>query len=131
MCAIDDCEPATVWTEAWRVGRKPWRCFECDRTIPVGEHHNYVSTLVEGRWDSFRRCGHCMAAGVWLAEVCGGYPLGMLREELIEHWHEGYRSVPFARLIVGQKRRWHDGRDPVPTGVAEMAKQMLRAQVAA
>jgi hypothetical protein len=130
MCAIDDCDMATVWTESWRVARKPWTCEECARTISAGESYRYVSALFDGHWGSYRRCAHCMAAGAWMGEVCGGYPIGMLREELTEHWHEGYRSVPFARLIVGQKRQWHDGRDPIPTGVVEMATKMLREQVA-
>ncbi len=96
MCAIDDAEMSTVWSEKRRTARKPHRCQECDRTI-------------------------------------AGYPPTMLREELTEHWHEGFRSVAFGRLIVGQRRRWHDGRDPVPDGavVAELARQMMRSQVAA
>ncbi len=32
-------------------------------------------------------------------------------------------------MIVGMKRKWHDGRDPVPEGVREMAEKMVHAKV--
>lgn len=132
MCAIDSCDPATLWSEKWRTARKPHRCEECDRIIAVSERYRFVSALTDGHWSDYRTCAHCAVAGRWLDEVCGGYPSMMLREELFEHWHEGFRSIPFGRLAVGQKLRWHDGRDPVPDGaaVAELARQMMRAQVA-
>jgi hypothetical protein len=53
-----------------------------------------------------------------------------LYDELLEHWRDGFRSAGLFRLIVGMRRRWHDGRDPVPTGVGALARQML-GQVAA
>lgn len=133
MCAIDDLEPSTVWSEKWRTARKAHPCGECDRTIAPSERYHFVSALTDGHWSDHRTCAHCAAAGTWLHEVCGGYPTSMLREELAEHWNQGFRSVPFGRLVVGVQRRWHDGRDPVPDSavVAGLAKQMMRAQVAA
>jgi len=131
MCAFDDCDTADIWTHRDRKARVPHRCRECGRTVAPGETYRLNTWLYDGRWSTSKTCQHCLAAGSWLDEVCGGYPVGMLREELVEHWHEGFRSVPFARLIAGQKRRWHDGRDPIPEGVAALANQMMQGQVAA
>lgn len=130
MCAVDDAEPWTVSREETPRARKQWRCGECGRGILPGERYHLLVGLSGGIWHKHRWCAHCNAAGIWLAIACGGYPTGMLREELIEHWNEGYRSLPFARLIAGQRRGWHEGRDPIPTGVSELAQAMLREQVA-
>lgn len=131
MCAIEDCEPWTVHREETRTARKPWTCGECDRTIPTGERYQFLTGLADHQWHEHRWCAHCAAAGLWLQEVCGGYPIGMLREELVEHWDEGFRSIGFARLLIGQRHGWHEGRDPVPVGVVDLAQRMLREQVAA
>lgn len=131
MCAIDDAEPLEVSHQQQRRARKAWACGECRRTIQPGELYRYLTGRVysDNEWLEFRWCRHCHAAGEWMGEVCGGYPREMLLEELREHWEEGYRSIPFARLIVGVKHGWHDGRDPEPVGVRELAKAMLAAQV--
>lgn len=133
MCAIDDAEPAAVWNETTRRAAKAHTCEECSRCIHIGEHHQYVSCLHDGRWSNFRTCAHCDAAAVWMRKVCGGYLTGGLLEELVEHWHEGYRSIGFGRLIVGMRHRWHDGRDPVPDSaeVLALANRMLTLAVAA
>lgn len=131
MCAIDDSEPPTVYREQQPRARKPHRCAECARTIPPGERYHRITGLWDGRWDQIHQCRHCVAVSAWMNTVCGGYLFYNLLEELIEHWDEGYRSVPLARLIVGMKRKWHDGADPVPEGVGDLATQMMRAQVAA
>ncbi len=130
MCAVDACEPADVWSQRDRKARVPHRCGECQRTVDTGETYRLFKWLYDGRWSSAKVCRHCLAAGEWLDVVCGGWPVGMLREELIEHWDEGYCAVAFGRLIAGQKMGWHDGRDPVPSGVASLATRMMRAQVA-
>jgi len=133
MCAIDDADPADVWSETTRRAAKPHTCEECSRCIQIGEQHLYVSCLYDGHWSTFRTCAHCAAAGVWMRTVCGGYLTGGLLEELQEHWDEGYRSVGFGRLIIGARHRWHDGRDPVPAAVEvqALAERMLTQVVAA
>lgn len=131
MCAIDDAEQPEFWHDEWRTAAKDHACGECRRRIRRGERHHFVSSLYDGRWSSWRTCEHCIHAATWINSVCGGYLLGGLLEELVEHWHEGFRSVGFGRLIVGVQRQWHDGRDEVPTGVAELATAMMREQVAA
>lgn len=37
----------------------------------------------------------------------------------------------FGRLIACMRLRWHDGADPVPTGMVELAEQMLAKAVSA
>lgn len=132
MCAIEDCEPATIWNETHRNARKQHLCEECGRRIQPGETYRHVKILDDGRWSRYLECSHCEAAGTWLHAVCGGYPTSMLHEELDEHWDEGYRSVGMGRLIVGVKHGWHDGRDPIPdaTQVRELALSMMRQAVA-
>jgi hypothetical protein len=137
MCAVDDCEPWVVHRESRPVARKTYGCYECGRSIAVGERYHKIVGLSQWgqdqtpmNWDTVRTCRHCDSASEWMSVVCGGYPLGALWQELHEHWVDGYRSVAFARLIVGVRRRWHDGRDPVPAGVSELANEMLRKAVA-
>lgn len=135
MCAIDNCEPWRVYRSEHRTARKPWSCCDCARRIPPGERYNFLTGMTDDGppWQTFRWCVHCAAVGEWLNVVCCGYPLGALRDELREHWDEGYRSVAFGRLIVAQCHGWHDGRAPVPdrAEVAELARSMMAAQVAA
>lgn len=129
MCRVDDSECATIWQEQQRKAGKDHVCSECRRWIWVGEHYRHVSALSDGRWSRDHVCLHCTAAAEWLTAACGGYLLTEVLEELEEHWDEGYRSIAFARLIVGMRRRWHEGRDPVPTGVRAMATAMMQARV--
>jgi hypothetical protein len=131
MCAVEDAEPWTLYREDHPKARKPWPCGECRRTIAAGERYQQVVGLADGLWVTYRTCAHCNAASRWMSEVCGGYILGDLLDELVEHWHEGFADVAFGRLIVGLRLRWHDGADPVPEGVAELASRMLQRQVAA
>lgn len=123
MCAID-AEPPTLARESSPTARKEHRCSECARTIRPGERYERVTGLWDGRWSTFTTCAHCRAARVWLEVVCGTWLYGELFQELEEHWNEGYASIPFGRLIVGVKRGWHGGADPVPDGVEEMARAM-------
>ncbi|MCW2904231.1 MAG: hypothetical protein JWO67_6496 [Streptosporangiaceae bacterium] len=129
MCRVEDAEPATLWDEQQRIAAKAHLCSECGRAIQIGERYRHISSLTDGHWSRDRMCAHCMAAGDWLVATCGGYLLTEIYEELVEHWDEGYRSVPFARLIVGMRRKWHDGRDPIPTGMRDLATSMMQKAV--
>lgn len=132
MCGIEFADPWDFVHEETRNAGKSHRCAECGRTIERGESHHYLTGVCDGYWTSIRTCAHCKAAGTWMDTVCGGYLTEGLREELTEHWEDGYRSVGLGRLIVGVRRRWHDGRDPIPdsTEVRALAKRMLEATVA-
>lgn len=126
MCRYEDAPSPTFFQETWPKAAKPHRCLECGRVIKKGETHRAVHGKWEDRFDSFRVCAHCDAAREWLTVVCGGSVFGEVLEELVEHWeYEDFRSIPFGRLIVGMKHRWHDGTDPVPTGIHELATAML------
>lgn len=117
MCRIDDYdEGPEFFQETEPRARKEHRCGDCGRTIKSGE--KYLRSV--GKWgyeiNSHVTCAHCKAASRWLQTACGGYLFGGIGEELREHWHEepGLRSVMLARLVIGHRDHWHDGRDRVP-----------------
>jgi hypothetical protein len=132
MCAVEDAEPWDFYNETAPRAAKEHRCGECGRVITRGETHRLGKGLHDGLWSTFRWCEHCHATGFWMYEVCSGYLLDNLLDEMVEHWHEGYRSIAFARLIAGMRHGWNDGRDPVPDGdaVRALAGQMMAAAVA-
>lgn len=125
MCAIDDCEPWTFvdWTKP--VARVEHRCCECRRTIRAGEVYRRTQGLCDGRFETYKTCRHCEAMSAFMAEMCGGHPMTELLEELEEHWHEGYASIPFGRLIAQMRRKWHGGKDLVPEHTAELAMSLM------
>lgn len=63
---------------------------------------------------TYRMCAHCEAAAAWLVNVCGGCVFGEVRAELVDHWREGYASIPLGRLIGGMRLGWAAGRMAVP-----------------
>lgn len=125
MCAVDFSDPADVYRAETRTARKQHWCEECGRRVQAGEAYCYTTTLYDGRWWVSKQCRHCVALGAWMGVLCGGYPIGGLHEELIEHWREGYASLSVGRWIVAMQKRWHDGADAVPEGVAEAAQWVL------
>lgn len=129
MCAIDDAPYPAVYSTEWPTARRSHACDECGRTIYPGERYRRIRGLWEDSWSTVKECRHCHAAGAVMNALCGGYPHGELYSELTEHWWDGYRSVAYGRLIVGVKRRWRDGLDPVPTGVSDVARALLADQV--
>jgi len=107
MCAIDGCEPWSVVRHEQRTAGKEHACSECHRTIRRGERHEYTAgrTLDTPQWLTSRTCAHCQAAGRWLDVMCGGWPIGVLYDELRDHWEEGYASpVPRAPRRGGAAR---------------------------
>jgi hypothetical protein len=95
--------------------------------IAKGETHTHIVGKWEGDFGTYRVCAHCRAAGEWLNVACGGWMFGGIGEELGDHWDEEIqlRSVMLARLILGHRRRWRDGLDPVPD------REQVRASVPA
>lgn len=130
MCAIDDCAPWTVHTETTPSALKDYTCTECRRTIYAGERYHKDVGLCEGEWETHRTCRHCAALGSFMNVMCGGWPIGELRDELIEHWREGYASIELGRWIACMRLRWHNGTDPIPTLAGAVARQMLGKAVA-
>lgn len=131
MCAVEDAEPWDFCHGETRTARKPHRCVECGRGITPGERYEHFTGVMDGQWSKWRWCQHCEAVAAWMRTVCGGYLIGDLRDEMREHWHEGFVEVAFGRLIAGIRWQWHGGRDPVPTGVGDLARRMMQGQVAA
>lgn len=59
-CCIDVDEPADVHhTREIKRARKPHRCCECGRTIPVGSPYRYETACSDGRWDTYKTCTLC------------------------------------------------------------------------
>lgn len=118
MCMVDDCEPCDFVTQTRPKARKAHKCHECRREISIGETYRRVAAKFDGIVDTTKTCAHCEAAGIWLEKRCGGYPIGMMREDLLAHWHEeGVHEMGLGRLIVSVKRGWkyRDGSlMPVP-----------------
>ena len=129
MCSVDDCPPWLVYNETRPTARKPHSCGECGRVIVAGEMYLRIQGRVEGTWLAYKVCRHCTAVSRFMRVLCGGHSVGNLLDELREHWYDGYRSIPLARWIAGMNRRWHDGRDPVPTGCGAVAGELMAAAV--
>lgn len=127
MCRVDDCDPWAVVTETNVQARIKHQCTECWRTIQPGETYLLVKGIVSGgdKWEQHKICRHCEAAGEVMTVMCNGWPLDDLLFEFNEHWTDGYRSIPFARLIAQMRHRWHDGTDEVPTGCRELAHALM------
>ncbi|HEX3778407.1 MAG TPA: hypothetical protein VHX38_01985 [Pseudonocardiaceae bacterium] len=127
MCRVEDCDPWDVVTETRPLAHKSHCCTECGRTIQTGEPYLRIKGHCGGRWEEHKICQHCDAASEVMSVMCHGWPLGDLLDELVEHWREGYCSVPYGRLIARMRRKWHDGADMVPTGCRELANALLAA----
>lgn len=132
MCMVENADGWRVFRDDHPVAREPHRCGECHRTITSGERYyaasgvsQYIPRGESPRWERIRMCAHCEAAAQWLVEVCRGYVFGEVRDELCEHWNEGYASVPLGRLIGGMRYRWADGRMPIPVWAAELGRRDL------
>jgi hypothetical protein len=130
MCSVDDCPPPQVYDEAHRVARKVHLCTECWRDIKVGEKYVHIRGLWEDAWSTHRLCWHCGALSAFMVRLCGGWVFGSLYTELVDHWREGYASIPLGRLIVAMRLKWHGGVDPVPSGCGEMARELMAGAVA-
>lgn len=127
MCRIDDAPYPEVYDETHPTARVRHLCVECGRVIERGERYHHVRGKWDGMWSTVKECRHCEAAGAVMDVMCGGYPHGELLVELEDHWHEGYRSLAYARLIALMRRRWLDGRAPVPTDGRAIARALLVA----
>lgn len=126
MCAIDMCDPWQVVNTTSRTARTEHRCTECRRTIRPGETYHELSGLLDGQgWERHRTCRHCEALIPFMSALCGGYPIGDLFGELVEHFRDGYSSVQLGRWIACMRRRWHDGTDTVPADTGVHARALM------
>src|SRR5690554_6021028 len=90
MCMIDHNEMVEVLSDTKPVARKVHRCGECQREIQPGEQYEKIVGIFEGQMDTYKTCLHCVAVREWLSQVCGGWLYGMVGEDLLEHYREGY-----------------------------------------
>ena len=132
MCAVDDAEPLDLVSVANPTARSPHLCDECARTIKPGEKYQLVKGRCNEEWITHRSCRHCLRAGTWLQVMCGGYPMTMLLDELVEHNEEYPTSAVLGGLIASVRDKWSDGDADLPDGVeiGADAKRCLEALVA-
>lgn len=114
MCMIDGGERYEVWSvRSVKKSRTVRRCYECGRTIAIGEHYRVYSGLFDGKWHTHPTCRHCCVACDWLTETCHGFLHGAVYDDIAEH-AETYRSMSLYRLEIGMRRKWKDGMVDVP-----------------
>lgn len=110
MCMADDGDGFVVSSSATRRARRRHECGECGRLIEptLGERYEHATGLYEGHWQTFKTCGHCVAARSWLMVTCNGFLYNGVLEDLEEHWDESWelRSHYLGRAILGMRRRW-------------------------
>lgn len=74
-----------------RRARKAHQCYECGAAIPAGVSYQFVSTLYDGHWDSYRTCLACveihraMSACDRDGGAAGFRCLGILWEDIREY----------------------------------------------
>jgi hypothetical protein len=103
MCS--DYEPCTIFNRTSPKARKPHRCNECGRDIQASERYERIESLFEGVWSTVKVCAHCGVGMDWLSAECGGYPIGMVSDDINEHARD-YRRIDLWRLVVGRERKW-------------------------
>ncbi len=119
MCIVD-AERSDVDRDAIHTARKPYKCDECGRDIPVGEKYVYAFMAYEGRGHTYHTCAHCRVGQEWLTHNCGGFMPHGLIEEMDEHAKEYPRLAwGLLKIKVGIRRKWRrfDGAGlmPLPT----------------
>jgi hypothetical protein len=128
MCAVEDCEPWIVVRRSTPTARVEHRCTECRRVIRPGETYERVTGLIDsggGTWSTDKFCAHCQAMGDFMFAMCGGWPYGQLWDELVDHWREGYASIPLGRLMACMRLKWHNGTDPIPIDTGALAQELM------
>ena len=95
VCLGDfDGDTADVWLPKIVKARKPHKCFECDREVPVGQEYERIKMLQEGGWDVYDVCLLCREIHIRFA--CGnGRCVGNLWEDM--------REVVFPELTMSSK----------------------------
>jgi hypothetical protein len=90
VCCCDAPAPEFYHRHTVR-GRKPHRCCECLRDIPVGEEHEVATGKWEGTVETFRTCADCVT--LWI-KTEPEYPVhGGLADELSYGNHDSLDST--------------------------------------
>lgn len=106
MCQYYD--PPELWAEGQRTAVKQHRCGECGRTIEPSETYTQMRARAEGRWYGGKECAQCHEARRWLVEVCDGWLLTDVLNDLECHLDEPKPiwSVSLGRLVIRMRKRW-------------------------
>lgn len=123
MCMIESADDVLLVLKERDVKAvKPHKCVECGRQIQAGETYHSEAGVLDGDFQTYKTCLHCMVARDWLISECGGFLYQSVREDLEEHAKECF-DVKLNRLIVGMRRKWRrfygDGLLPLPRRAAE------------
>lgn len=117
MCYCD-WDPPEFYRTAFRVAKKAHECYECGRFVQPGERYRYTTSKQEGSLYECKTCIGCSAGIDWLADNCGCWEHGEIRQGLIDHFDGEQASFKLGRLIVSMGRRaWRRGNGsllPVP-----------------
>lgn len=57
-CSVD-WDPPDIYDRAIRKARKEYTCIECRARIEKGQQYEYVRSLFEGSWETYRTCLPC------------------------------------------------------------------------
>ena len=113
MCMIDGADGYNAFSrDETRKARKEHRCVECRRMIQPGETYHYLVALFDGDLSSDHCCQHCYVACEWLREVCSGWIVGSVLEDIEEHVREYMGTARLARLAIAMRRNWKYKRGP-------------------
>lgn len=134
MCMIETWEGYCDFTRrsAHTARRKTHLCYECLRTIAIGERYVYDSQMYEGHLDRYITCWQCDVARAWLLKHCRGWLFGGvvvdIEQHIEEHDEERSEREAFAdappaeadvaedrllsHLARGMRQQWRDGLDP-------------------
>lgn len=86
MCSCD-LEYPTLSSVDFPTARKPHRCDECDRTIPIGQKYRIDKGKLDGEFYQSKTCSHCQTLAWWADRASGGdfcFALGELHQQLLE-----------------------------------------------
>jgi hypothetical protein len=105
---VDDAEYYYPFHQNLNCAHKPHKCDECGRQIEVGETYEVATGLLEGHWDRWKTCAHCVWARRWLISECNGWCFSFVYEDLLEHWEEDplFATLDLGRRIVGIRNKW-------------------------
>ncbi len=83
--AVDDGDMAEIWNTTEPVARKEHSCFECKKTIQIGEKYERVDVIWK-TWQTIKTCSVCLELRkLFFCSYCAGNILEDLRQEIWEY----------------------------------------------
>jgi len=119
MCGCEDGEPCDVFRAKVVRACRPWRCYECERTVQTGELYESSVSLFEGEWQRLAVCWKCHAIRQAWHDVEGCWaPYGGLRDEVFYCLREMRRAPPDERDDDGDLPRLTPDPDCLQFGMS-------------